>query len=313
MLTDNLLDVFNALNGHFINANKRVFWGYLLATVVLAYLVWIKQNKPTSFIRFVLPKSVWLHDSAKIDYMVWVLNSAIKVLLIVPLLFAAAPIAIWLSQGLESTFGDIANISNNKATVIFVFTVLVFVLDDFTRFFLHWLMHKIPFLWHLHKVHHSAEVLTPFTVYRLHPLESALAACRMVLTQGIAVGIGFYLFGHNLAIYDVLGANIFVFIFNIMGSNLRHSHIWLSWGDKIENWFISPAQHQIHHSNKPSHYHKNLGAGLAIWDRMFGTHLSASEIKSPLSFGVGEQPHGSIKTLYLKPIIDMFGLSKPRQ
>jgi hypothetical protein len=68
--------------------------------------------------------------------------------------------------------------------------------------------------------------MTPMTIYRSHPFESYLYACRMALSQGIAVGIGYYLFGPTLSMYDLLGANIFVFTFNVMGSNLRHSHLW---------------------------------------------------------------------------------------
>ena len=303
---DQALELFNALNSHFFNANKRLFWGYLLTTFVLVWWVWFRQVNNQSLLQFIFPKKVWLHPSAKIDYSVWVLNNLVKILVILPLLFSAAPIAIWVSQTLEALFGDVPNISQDKTIILVSFTLLVFLLDDFTRFFLHWIMHKVPLLWSLHKVHHSAEVLTPFTVYRLHPLESALYACRLVLSQGIAIGVGFYLFGHKLALYDILGANVFVFLFNLFGSNLRHSHVWLSWGDKIENWFISPAQHQIHHSNSPAHYDKNLGAALAIWDRLFGTFLPASRIKEPLEFGVGEQPHGKLTALYLRPFADMY-------
>ena len=304
-MTESLIEFLNALNSHFFNANKRLFWGYLVTTLLFAAWLWRRQGKTTSFFRFVFPKAVWLHDSAKMDYGVWLLNNLIKLLLILPLLFSAAPIAIWLSQGLEWLFGDIPNVTQNKTIVLVCFTVMVFLLDDFSRFLLHWLMHRVPLLWHLHRVHHSAQVLTPFTVYRLHPLESALYACRLVFSQGIAIGIGFYLFGHKLALYDVLGANVFVFLFNLFGSNLRHSHLWLSWGDKVENWLISPAQHQIHHSDAKEHYDKNLGAALAIWDRLFGTLLPASCVNKPLTFGVGSQPHGNLWNLYIGPVRDM--------
>jgi len=303
---DQASEFLNALNSHFFNANKRLFWGYLLTTLLLVALVWFRQKRHVPFLKFLFPKKVWLHPSAKIDYSVWLINNLVKILVILPLLFSAAPIAIWLSQSMEAVFGDIPNVTHNRTIILVSFTLLVFLLDDFSRFFLHWIMHKVPLLWSLHKVHHSAEVLTPFTVYRLHPLESALYACRLVLSQGFAIGIGFYLFGHKLALYDILGANVFVFLFNLFGSNLRHSHVWLSWGDRIENWFISPAQHQIHHSNSHAHYDKNLGAALSIWDRLFGTFLPASSVTTPLKFGVGEQPHGKLTALYLRPLFDMY-------
>jgi sterol desaturase/sphingolipid hydroxylase (fatty acid hydroxylase superfamily) len=105
--------------------------------------------------------------------------------------------------------------------------------------------------------------------------------------------------------FDLLGANIFVFIFNVMGSNLRHSHVWWSWGDKIESWFISPAQHQVHHSDRPEHFDRNLGSALAIWDRMMGTLTTSSNV-GKIRFGLGDNDpgHQSMYQVYLKPFKD---------
>jgi sterol desaturase/sphingolipid hydroxylase (fatty acid hydroxylase superfamily) len=179
------------------------------------------------------------------------------------------------------------------------------LLDDLTRFLLHLAMHKVPVLWDFHKVHHSAKVMTPMTIYRSHPFESYLYTCRMALSQGLAVGIGYYFFGPTLSMFDVLGANIFVFVFNVMGANLRHSHVWWSWGDKIESWFISPAQHQVHHSDKPEHFDRNLGSTFAIWDRMIGTLIRSSKVgKIRFGIGAGDPGHDSVYQAYLKPFKD---------
>ena len=49
-------------------------------------------------------------------------------------------------------------------------------------------MHRIPFLWRFHQIHHSAEVLTPLTFHRIHPVESLLYDVRGALvTGGMAV------------------------------------------------------------------------------------------------------------------------------
>mgnify|MGYP000642776840 CR=1 FL=1 len=71
-----------------------------------------------------------------------------------------------------------------------------------------------------------------------------------------------YLFKNPLGITQILGVNLFVFIFNIAGSNLRHSPVRLGFG-KCEYLFISPAQHQIHHSKK--HFNKNVFFDMAVW------------------------------------------------
>ena len=102
--------------------------------------------------------------------------------------------------------------------------------------------------------------------------------------------------------------NVFVFCFNVAGSNLRHSHIGIQYWKWLEYLIISPAQHQLHHSVDSRHYDKNFGATLAIWDWFFGS-LNHSEDTDLLTLGVKEsdisEPH-SLHNLYIKPIADIF-------
>lgn len=296
-----LTQPFDFVAGHLASSNKRLFWLYILSSVALAIWLLSRTHSISSSIKALFDKRVWLHSSAKQDYVIWLLNGVIKAALILPLLFSAAPIAIWLNKALEQVFGE-ANLAwLPDPAVAVLFTFILFVLDDFSRFFLHWLSHRVPFLWRFHQIHHSAEVLTPITVYRIHPVESAMYAARLIFIQGISIGLGVYLFGHKLEVIDVFGANVFIFVFNVFGANLRHSHIWLSWGNKLENWFISPAQHQIHHSLDKSHYDKNFGSALAIWDRLFGSLLLAGKTKQPSQFGLKTNKLNNIVKLYLQP------------
>ncbi|WP_342780243.1 sterol desaturase family protein [Colwellia echini] len=249
------------------------------------------------------------------------INKLIKSALFPLIVISMAPIAIAISSGIESIFGYLKPLVLPHGVIIAIFTLVLFVFDDLTRFLLHYLLHKLPALWEFHKVHHSALVLTPFTIYRSHPVESLLYAFRMVLTQGVVVGVCYYFFGPTLKMYDILGANAFVFAFNVLGSNIRHSHIWLSWGNKIENYFISPAQHQIHHSDQAKHFDKNFGSALAIWDRLFACHIKASTIKvkqgEKITYGisVNHQGHNSLAQLYFEPFKKAYQsiFSKPKE
>ena len=304
ILTSSLSD----LPSYFVDANKRIYYLYLLSAIFLAlpvYFAAYKSRTALGFIKFLFPKSVWLATSAKQDYVLWVLNKLIKAIAFGPIVLTMAPIAIALSDMLDWVFGSIEPLSLAKWQVVGIFTFLLFIIDDLTRFLLHYALHKVSLLWEFHKVHHSAKVLTPFTIYRSHPVESYLYACRMAVVQGVSVGIGYYLFADAISMFDVLGANIFVFLFNFFGSNLRHSHIWLSWGDKLEGIFISPAQHQIHHSDNPAHFDTNIGSALAIWDKMAGTLIKASEV-GKISIGVGQYDcgHDSILAIYTKPFAE---------
>ncbi|MCO7187075.1 MULTISPECIES: sterol desaturase family protein [unclassified Pseudoalteromonas] len=295
-----------SLPGYLLDANKRIYWLYLLSAIAMAGLVYSKLHGPRSlkgFLGFLFPRDVWLSDSAKLDYGLFIANKLIKALTFAPIVLTMVPVAIAISDGLEWLFGAPLHLAWDDSVVIFLFTLMLFLVDDFTRYLLHLALHKIPFLWEFHKVHHSAKVLTPFTIYRSHPVESYLYACRMALTQGFVVGLGYFLFGTALSMFDILGANAFVFLFNIFGSNLRHSHIWFSWGDRVENWFISPAQHQIHHSADPAHFDTNLGSALAIWDRLGRSLIRASQVEK-IEIGVGryDAGHDSLVAIYLKPL-----------
>ena len=81
---------------------------------------------------------------------------------------------------------------------------------------------------------------------------------------------------------------MFSFIFLLFGANLRHSHVKLRYPKIIEYLLISPYQHQIHHSDNPKHFNKNMGSKLAIWDWMFGT-LVLSKSASKIKFGIGKE------------------------
>lgn len=317
-----MLDFLSAnlqeLSGYLFDANKRIYWGYLVSALILAIpaFVWAtaqstSQRTVFGFFRYVFPKRIYFSSSARNDYYLFVINKLLKAAFFPAIVLTMAPIALGVTGAIETVFGTIEHLSWSPSAIMFSFTLLLFVFDDLTRFLLHLALHKIPVLWEFHKVHHSAKVLTPMTIYRSHPVESYLYACRMALTQGFVVGVSYYFFGPTLKMIDIVGANIFVFAFNVMGSNLRHSHIWLPWGDRVENWFISPAQHQVHHSDKPKWFDVNLGSALAIWDRMAGTLVKASEVNN-LTIGIGEEyaQHSNLYGIYISPFTQIISMAK---
>ena len=146
-------------------------------------------------------------------------------------------------------------------------------------------MHKLPFLWEFHKIHHSATSLNPLTQYRIHPFELIINNIRSILIFGLVTGLFDYLSAHQIDKLVFLGVNIFHFIFLLLGANLRHSHVKLKYPKFLEYILISPFQHQIHHSDNPKHFNKNMGSKFAIWDWMIGS-LVLSKSVGRISFGV---------------------------
>lgn len=215
--------------------------------------------------------------------------------MLIPIVISAKSIAFFVNKQLYLQFDYYENTYFSYEVVILMYTVSLFVVSDFSRYWLHRFLHTIPFLWEFHKVHHSAKVLTPITFYRVHPVENLLFGLRYSLSIGVVTGVFIHFFGAMIDIYSVLGVNIIVFVFSIFGSNLRHSHVAFSFGNKIEKWFISPKQHQVHHSRK--YFDKNYGGTLAVWDRVFGTLKLSKEVKV-LKFGLRKNQMNNYKSIF---------------
>lgn len=267
---------------YFIDPNKRVYWLYLLSSLFIGAF-WLMFHKKRR--RVIFSKALWFHGSAKLDYVYFVISFFIKVLLILPIIISAKSVAHWVINFLIETFGFFDAFSLDYNIILICFTCTLFIASDFTRYWLHRWLHRVPFLWEVHKVHHSAKVLTPLTFYRVHPIENFLFGFRYALVIGLVSGIFLYLFGAKIGLMEVYGVNVFVFAFSFIGSNLRHSHIGLSYPTWLEKYIISPKQHQMHHSVK--YTHKNFGGYLALWDRVFGT-LEISNKIGYLKFGLSK-------------------------
>ena len=273
--------------GYVLEPERRLFWLFMISALILASIAVTVQNRRFhlgSQLRALTNPRYWLCPSSLVDISLLFLNSGIRVLLIVPLLGSHLAATILVGSTLQTTIGDAPDIPLSLFTVGLLFTLLFFVAEDVSRFGLHWLMHKVPLLWQFHKLHHSATTLTPITVHRVHPLEMTLYYLRGLLVFGLISGVFVYLFRGKVHGWEILGVDCIGFLFNLFGANLRHTPVWLSFG-RLEALFISPVQHQLHHSSHPAHADKNFGTCLAIWDKLFGS-WRPSNIREPLQFGV---------------------------
>ena len=256
----NILDSFVGL----LSPSQRIYWQYIASSIFIAsiYLLVYKNEMKIN-----LSHKLWLHKSAILDYKYFFLSFFIKTLLILPIIISAQEIAIFIYELLIYEFGYMRINTFSYTQVVVLFTITLFVISDFTRYWLHRILHTIPFFWEFHKVHHSAKVLTPITFYRVHPIENFFFGFRYAASIGFVSGVFIYLFGAMIGVCEILGTNVLLYIFAIMGSNLRHSHIKISYPMIVEKIFISPFQHQLHHSR--TYHSKNYGGYLAIWDTMF--------------------------------------------
>ena len=308
----NLLDFFLS---DFVNPKKRVFTGYLTLSVLLAFLwlILIKRQSLNNALKKIFDKKIIWSGSAKADYKLFLINR-IFTFFVSPLLISQVAIstAIYLFLHSVEFFNQNLFVKTPSSVIIALFTISLFIVDDFSKYFVHRWMHKIPLLWAIHKVHHSAKTMTPITVYRVHPLEGVLFSLRSIFAQGTVIPTFLFFFGTAVDLYTVVGVNILVFFFHATGSNLRHSHIDISYWKWLEHVLISPSQHQVHHSIAEEHYDKNFGAALAIWDWVFGS-LHLSQNKGEVVFGLDAYDsgkEGKITDLYLEPIYEITKISK---
>tara|TARA_B100000686_G_scaffold332671_3_gene397696 strand:+ start:664 stop:1629 length:966 start_codon:yes stop_codon:yes gene_type:complete len=268
---------------------QRLFWVSCLTSMLIALLVLRFQGRPLNrkFLRRVfLSKRYWLNASARADLRWLGINCLTKGLLATLFVSAKLVFTMAVAYAIQSNLGTAALQEIPWLLVTLIFTLTLFVTEDLSRFILHIMMHRVPFFWRFHKIHHSATTLTPLTLHRVHPFETCLYFAREVFVFGLVSGVFVYFFGGKLTALDILGVQAFGFLFNLMGANLRHSHIWMSFG-RLELIFISPAQHQIHHSNLSEHANSNYGTCLAIWDYCFGSWIAAGMRPKNLRFGLG--------------------------
>lgn len=281
-----------------LNPSERLFWLYLLSAAVFAYVLTAWQGRKMPHIS--IDSSYWLHPSAIVDYKYFFVIWFFKMYLVAPLVFSAREVALWTHTIARDYLEPMFDVS--YTTVAWAYTIALFVSSDFTRYLLHRALHSSDFLWEFHKVHHSAEVLNPVTFYRIHPFESFLFGVRYSLTAGVVTGIFMTLFGAKLTVVQIVSVNIFLFVFSIIGSNLRHSHIYLRFPAWLERLIVSPVQHQIHHQYRTSR--TNYGGSLAIWDWFFGSLKSSANTERPLKFGIAQsemQDYDTVTKLLIMP------------
>ena len=193
-----------------------------------------------------------------------------------------------------------------------IVTLMLFLAYELGYWFNHWLSHKVPVLWEFHKVHHTAEVLTPLTNFRVHPVYAWIFANILAVSAATANGLGNYMFGDTAYQYALSDTNIILVLFIHAYVHLQHSHMWISFQGLLGRVFVSPAHHQVHHSADPKHFNKNYGSCLALWDWMFGTLYVPQKERETLTFGFADRPDAhTLKGELVAPFVEAAGHFKP--
>jgi sterol desaturase/sphingolipid hydroxylase (fatty acid hydroxylase superfamily) len=276
-------------------------------------------STPT-FWQFIGGKQVYLHQSALLDYRYYFVRAILKVMLVLPIVGLVDP-HILRSADYVSFFTNLWGARTQveeHLTLSLLYGLGVFLVKDFANYWGHRAFHT-RWLWDFHKVHHSAPVLVPATASRLHFVEKIVEKLTNTLCIGVYAGVFWYACGGEISRYTLFGVTWMVLILNGFAANLRHTHVWLSFGPVAEHVLNSPAQHQIHHSDAPKHVNKNFGINLSLWDWMFGTLYVTTSKPEALRFGTGDadqQRYLTVYSLIVTPFVDIarkIHLTKPEQ
>jgi sterol desaturase/sphingolipid hydroxylase (fatty acid hydroxylase superfamily) len=131
---------------------------------------------------------------------------------------------------------------------------------DFVIWLQHVMVHAVPVLWRLHRVHHADPDYDLTTGARFHPLEIALSMLIKIATIAVLGP-------------PVLAVVIFEVLLNA-AAMFNHGNIRLPVGaDRVLRWIIvTPDMHRVHHSVEEDETNSNFGFNLPWWDRLFGTY-----------------------------------------
>ena len=129
-------------------------------------------------------------------------------------------------------------------------------LAEVAGYWAHRWMHRVPWLWRFHAVHHAPRELFWLEAWRQHPVDFVI--------HGVIVGLPGALLGASLA---EIGA---VVLLRKTYTTFLHANVrWrLRW---LEPWVATPAYHAIHHSHDPRDFDRNFAGMLPALDRVFGT------------------------------------------
>jgi sterol desaturase/sphingolipid hydroxylase (fatty acid hydroxylase superfamily) len=145
-------------------------------------------------------------------------------------------------------------------------------LIDLCLYALHVIMHKVPALWRIHRMHHADAELDASSGLRAHPLELLLLSGMLALVLPL-LGVP-------------LASNVLYTTLALPWFSLNHSNV------KFPGWFerggsllmSTPNWHRVHHSSYQPETDSHYGCVFSLWDRLF--HTTRKARKEITQFGL---------------------------
>jgi sterol desaturase/sphingolipid hydroxylase (fatty acid hydroxylase superfamily) len=293
----------------------------VISLILAAAFLTLRQHRrrgrihPRAILRALLAsRRILLHPSTGADLIYYAINTFAIATLIGWGILSAGAVSAFTTLAFNHHFGARAPATLPAWELRAGITLVTFLAYEFGYYLDHVMKHRIPFFWEFHKTHHSAEVLTPLTVYRVHPFDTLIFVNIIALSSGLCHGAFTYAAGKPINLYAVDGTNTLLAVCFFLLAQLQHSQFWIPLRGLPGRILLSPAHHQLHHSLDPAHYNQNFGSFLAVFDWLFRT-LTIPPLASPrLKFGVHQavrEPH-RLTSLLLTPIAGALATLRPQ-
>ncbi len=255
---------------------EQTWWGSYAGAAVLAagFYLWSRRGRKTTIrglLRYLAPRRLLRHASTRLDIKMYVFSSiylAFQALIVFGGMTGLSQLILYAA---EPVIGPGAAPHTLPVWALVAVPLAIYLALEFGYWLSHYLLHHVDWLWEFHKVHHSAEVLTPLVEWRQHPVEYLLVPFVMGAVSAVVRAGVTWLFGPDLDYAAMWSPGVILIAFICTTLHLRHSHVKMSAPGILAYVLQSPAHHQIHHSTDPRHFDKNLGFCLSVWDWVFGT------------------------------------------
>ncbi len=256
------------------------------------------------------PKEQYAHASSRVD--MW--NGIILLMLGFPLVGVIAINGIAIADNVGAYFnaelGARDPVITSTWLLVSVQFLVYFLSVDFVGYWVHRWCHTNAHLWHLHKPHHTAETLTPWTLFRQHPIEFFGLNIIPAVIGGAFTGAVLYATGSQVHPGMVAAVATAAYIAFFVIDVFSHVHMPISYG-WLNRIVLAPVMHNLHHSMEPHHWDKNNAVILTLWDWMFGT-LYLPKKGETWRWGCNEEeygpnnPHKTLKGFYFDPFVTLW-------
>lgn len=152
------------------------------------------------------------------------------------------------------------------------FLIGLLLLDFIGAWLIHWIQHKVKWMWKFHIIHHTDTHVDTTTANRHHPGESVFRFVFTILATLVAGAPMWLVFAYQSL--------------SVLLSQFNHANIQLP--EKLDRivslLIVTPNMHHVHHHYRQPYTDTNYGNIFSIWDRLFGTYIQLDQ--SRLIYGI---------------------------